>query len=186
MEPAAQLLKERFGIEYRLCEGLAGIGDTDMFMETLGLLSGRPLPTRYRRQRRILVDAMRDAHGFFAKKRVCIALEPDHALQTSRWTTGMGGVIPLAVVPTASASAALIGADRVIVGDLSSIEGTCDLLIANSHAVETAETLGVPLLQAGFPVYKIFGNTNKVTIGYRGTTSLIQEAATLFAKEVHQ
>jgi nitrogenase molybdenum-cofactor synthesis protein NifE len=186
MEPAAQLLKERFGIEYRLCEGLAGIGDTDMFMETLGLLSGRPLPTRYRRQRRILVDAMRDAHGFFAKKRVCIALEPDHALQTSRWITGMGGVIPLAVVPTASASAALIGADRVIVGDLSSIEGTCDLLIANSHAVETAETLGVPLLQAGFPVYKIFGNTNKVTIGYRGTTSLIQEAATLFAKEVHQ
>ena len=186
MEPAAQSLREHFGIEYRLCEGLAGVSATDTFMDTLGLLSGRPLPARYRRQRRILVDAMRDAHGFFAKKRVCLALEPDHALQMSRWITGMGGIIPLAVVPAASEAASHIPADSVIVGDLSSVEGTFDLLIANSHATDTAEALGVPLLQAGFPVYKIFGNTNKVTIGYKGTTSLIQEAATLFAKEVHR
>jgi nitrogenase molybdenum-iron protein alpha/beta subunit len=186
MEPAAQLLKERFGIEYRVCKGLAGIEDTDVLMETLGLLSGRPVPSRYQRQRRILVDTMRDAHFVFAKKRVCIALEPDHALQTSRWISEMCGVIPLSIVPAASGAAEHIQADRVIIGDLSSIEGEFDLLISNSHAADTAETLGVPLLQAGFPVYKIFGNTNKMTIGYKGTASLIQEAATLCAKEVHR
>lgn len=185
MEPAAQLLKERFGIEYRVCRGITGIKDTDIFMEILGLLSGRPAPSRCQRQRRILVDTMRDAHFAFAKKRICIALEPDHALQTSQWVTEMCGVIPLSIVPAASASAENIHADRIIIGDLSSIEGEFDLLISNSHAAGTAETLGVPLLQAGFPVYKSFGNTNKVTIGYEGTASLIQEAATLFAKEVH-
>ncbi|HAM50201.1 MAG TPA: nitrogen fixation protein NifEN [Nitrospiraceae bacterium] len=185
MEPAAQLLAERFDIEYRMCEGIAGIKDTDIFMKTLALLSGRPIPSRHQRQRRILVDAMRDAHFLFAKKKVCIALEPDHALQTSQWIAEMGGVIPLTVVPTASGAAAHTHADRVIVGDLSSVEGEFDLLISNSHATDTAKTLGVPLLQAGFPVYKIFGNTNKVTIAYKGTASLLQEAATLFAKEVH-
>jgi len=185
MEPAAQLLKERFGIEYRVCEGIAGIKSTDILMETLAALSDRSVPSRYQRQRRILVDAMRDAHFLFAKKKFCIALEPDHALQTAQWITEMGGVMPLVVVPTASGVLPQIHADRIIVGGLSSIEGEFDLLISNSHAVDTARNLGVPLLQAGFPVYKIFGNTNKVTIAYKGTASLIQEAATLFAEEVH-
>lgn len=186
MEPAARSLKELFGIEYKVCESISGIQDTDILMEALALLSGSPIPLRYHRQRLILVDAMRDAHVVFAKKRVCIALEPDDALQTSRWIHEMGGVIPLAVVPTRSDTTAHIHADRVIIGDLSSIGGEFDLLISNSHAADTAEKLGIPLLHAGFPVFKIFGNTNKVTIGYKGTTSLIHEAATLFAKEVHR
>jgi len=186
MEPAAQLLKKQFGIEYVLCEGIAGIRNTDILMETLSLLSGRPAPPLYQRQRRILVDAMRDAHSLFAKKKVCIALDPDHALQTSHWIAEMGGVIPLGIVPTESAAAAHIRADSVFIGDLCSIKGDFDLIISNSHAADTAKALGVPLLQAGFPVYKIFGNTNKVTIGYKGTLSLVQEAANLFAKEVHQ
>jgi len=95
-------------------------------------------------------------------------------------------VIPLCVVPTVSGSVQRICADRVIVGDLSSIEGDFDLLISNSHAEDAAESLGIPLLQAGFPVYKIFGHTHKVTIGYEGTVSLIHEAATLLQKEVRR
>jgi nitrogenase molybdenum-cofactor synthesis protein NifE len=186
MEPAAQLLEERCGIKYKVCGSISGIRDTDILMGTLALLSGGPLPSRDQRQRHILVDAMRDTHALFAKKRVCVALEPDHALQASRWINEMGGVIPLAVVPTRSKATARIHAERVIIGDLSSIRGEFDLLISNSHATDTAEKLGIPLLQAGFPVYKIFGNSNKITIGYKGTSSLIQEAATLFAKEVHR
>jgi len=97
----------------------------------------------------------------------------------------MGADIPLAVVPLSSAAAELIQADSIVVGDLFCIEGAFDLIISNSHAEDTARRLGTSLLQTGFPVYKVFGNTNRVTIGYRGTQSLIQEAATLFAKEVH-
>ncbi len=185
MEPAAQLLKERFGIEYRVCEGIAGLRSTDAFMETLALLSGRPAPLRHDRERRILIDAMRDAHPLFAKKRVCIALEADHALQTSRWITEMGCEVPLSIVPAASASAEHIRAERVLAGDLSSIEGAFDLLISNSHASDSAKRLAVPLLHWGFPAYKVFGSTNKVTIGYKGTMSLIHEVANMLAKEVH-
>ncbi len=185
LEPAAQILKERFGVEYRVFESIAGLNDTDRFMETLSMLGGIPVPTQYERQRRVLADSMRDAHAFFGSKRICIALEPDHALQTSKWVAEMAAEIPLVVLPQSSGVTERIQADHIAVGDLFSISGKFDLIISNSHAEDTATRLGTSLLQTGFPVYKVFGNTNRVTIGYKGTQSLIQEAATLFAKEVH-
>ncbi len=185
LEPAAQILKERFGIEYRVFESIAGLNDTNRFMETLSMLGGIPVPGQYERQRRVLADSMKDAHAFFGSKRICIALEPDHALQTSKWVAEMAADIPLVVVPQSSGATERIQADTVVGGDLFSISGKFDLIIANSHAEDTAKRLGTSLLQTGFPVYKVFGNINRVTIGYRGTQSLIQEAATLFAKEVH-
>ncbi|MBI5639702.1 MAG: nitrogenase iron-molybdenum cofactor biosynthesis protein NifE [Nitrospirae bacterium] len=185
LKPAAELLKERFGIEYRIFEGIAGTKNTDRLMETLGMLGNMPVPRRIERQRKILVDAMRDAHIFFGGKKVCLALEPDHAVQTSQWLSEMGSDIPLTVLPAFSEAAELIKAQSVITGDLFSIDGAFDLLISSSHAEEAAERLGIPLLQAGFPFHKVIGNTNKITIGYRGTLSLIHEAANMLAKEVH-
>jgi len=185
LEPAAQLLKKRFGIEYGVFQSLAGLRDTDRFMETLSMLGGKQIPARYERQRRVLVDGMRDAHAFFGKMRICIALEPDHALQTSRWTKEMGAEIPLAIVPQSSPAAELIAAEDIVAGDLFSIDGKFDLLISNSHAEDCARKLKAPLLQTGFPVYKVFGNTNRVAIGYRGTLSLIQDTANMLIKEVH-
>ena len=179
LELAAQRIKNLFGIEYRVFEGLSGLGDTDLFMETLRMLSSRSAPLRYGRQRRILIDGMRDAHFFFGKKKVCIALEPDHALQISRLLTSMGACIPLAVVPAYSAAARFINAESVSVGDLFSIKGDYDLIISNSHATDIAAKLGIPLMQAGFPVYKILGNTSKITIGYRGSLNLVHEIANI-------
>ena len=90
MEPAVKILKNRFGIEYMVFESISGLKDMDMFMETLSMLSGRQMSERYDRQRRILIDGMRDAHFYYGNKNICIALEPDHATQTSRWLEGDG------------------------------------------------------------------------------------------------
>ncbi len=185
LEPSARLLEERFGTAYRVFDSLAGIQDTDCFMEALAALAGRPLPERFERRRRVLIDSMRDAQFSFAGKKVCLALEADHALQTSRWLREMGADVTLAVVPTAAAAARRIAAARIVVGDLQAIRQDSDLIVANSHAATRARTLGVPLMHAGFPVFSVIGYTNKITIGYRGTLSLIQEAANLLAKEVH-
>jgi nitrogenase molybdenum-cofactor synthesis protein NifE len=185
MEFAAMILKERFGIEYRVFESVAGLKDTDIFMETLSMLSGRPIPEKYKRQRRILIDGMRDAHFYYGNKRVCLALEPDSSLQVSRWLDEMGANIELTVIPSYVPSAEKIHAKNVVVGDLFSIKGNFDLLISNSHAEDTAKRLGVPLYQMGFPVYKVLGNNSRITIGYRGTLSMINDVANLLAKEVH-
>ena len=179
MEPAVKILKERFGIEYRVFDSITGLKNTDILMETLSMLNGIKIPARYNRQRRILIDGMRDAHFYYGNKKICIALEPDHAIQTSRWIEEMGTSVELAVTPHHSLSADKIFARDVIIGDLFSIDGDFDLLISNSHAEDTAKRLGVPLYQIGFPVYKILGNNHRITIGYEGTLTMINEVANL-------
>jgi len=183
MEPGARLLHENFGVECSVIESLSGLNDTDLFMQTLSFLSGNPVPARYERQRRILIDGMRDAHFYFGSKKVCLALEPDLSIQTSRWISEMGAEVTLAVVPQNAESAGNILAKEVTVGDLYSIEGDFDLLISNSHAEDTAKRLGVPLYQTGFPVYKVIGNCSKITTGYRGTLAMINEAANLLLRK---
>jgi nitrogenase molybdenum-iron protein alpha/beta subunit len=183
MEPAAKLLQQKFGIEYQVFGSVAGLADADRLMQTLSAVSGRPVPARQERQRRVLTDAMRDAHFFFGKKKICIALEPDLAAQTSKWLDEMGAVTELAVIPTLSPAADHIRAQDVQINDLFSITGNFDLLIASSHGESAAKRLGVPLFEMGFPVYKSLGYTAKVLIGYRGTTTLINEVGSLLMKK---
>jgi nitrogenase molybdenum-cofactor synthesis protein NifE len=167
MESAAMILKERFGNEYRVFESISGLKNTDMFMEVLSVLGGKQTPAKYERQRRILIDGMRDAHFYYGGKRICIALEPDLSMQTAHWLEEMGAEV-FEVDTTKS--------------DLFSVEGDFNLLISNSHAEDTAKRLGVPLYQMGFPVYKVLGNTHKETIVYKGTLGLINDIANLMMR----
>jgi nitrogenase molybdenum-cofactor synthesis protein NifE len=183
MEPAAKLMQQKFGIAYRLFDSIAGLSDSDRFLQFLAEVSGQPVHARYDRQRRILVDAMRDAHAFFGRKKICIALEPDHAVQTSKWLEEMGAIVELAVIPTLSGAADKIRAREVRIGDLHSITGDFDVLISNSHAESTARLLGIPLYEMGFPVYKTFGYTTQVTIGHRGTLTMMKDMTNLLIKK---
>jgi nitrogenase molybdenum-cofactor synthesis protein NifE len=183
MEPAAKLLKQKFGTEYRMFDSSTGLANSDMLMQTLTEISGRPLPPGYDRQRKILVDVMRDAHAYFGGKRLCIALEPDLAVQSSVWLDEMGAMVGLAMIPTLSKAADRIRAQEVRIGDLYSIMGEYDALLSNSHAESTAKRLGIPLYEMGFPVYKTFGYTSKVTVGYQGTITMISEMANVLMEK---
>lgn len=185
MEPAARQLEERFGIAFRVFEGLAGLSELDEFIDVLALLSSRSPHPRYKRQRQVLVDGMRDAHFFTAGKKATLALEPDHCVQVSRLLHALGMDISLAVIPTEAAAAAKIVAETVVIGDLSCVVAGSDILIANSHAEDMAADLGLPLLQAGFPVYKVLGQTTRETVGFRGALRFINDVANLVAKETH-
>jgi nitrogenase molybdenum-iron protein alpha/beta subunit len=182
MEPAAKLLRQKFGTGYRMLDSTAGLNDSDLLMQSLAELSGRPLPAKYERRRKVLVDVMRDAHIYFGGRKICIALEPDLAVQTSKWLDEMGATVELAMIPTLSNAADHIRAREVRIGDLYSIQGEYDAIISSSHAEGTAKRLGIPLFEAGFPVYKTFGYTSKVTVGYRGTLAMISEMANVLMK----
>ncbi|HEY6011104.1 MAG TPA: nitrogenase iron-molybdenum cofactor biosynthesis protein NifN, partial [Nitrospirota bacterium] len=183
MEPAAELLQRRFGIGYTVFDSISGLADSDRLMQALAEVSGRPMPERCERQRKVLVDAMRDAHSLFGGKKACIALEPDLAVQTSKWLEEMGAVVELAIIPALSEAADRIHAREVQIGDLFAAQGVFDVLIANSHAESASRRLGVPLYQMGFPVYKTLGYTSKITIGYRGTLTMINEVGSLMMKK---
>jgi nitrogenase molybdenum-cofactor synthesis protein NifE len=173
MEPAAKLLQQKFGTGYRMFDSSTGLADSDLLMQSLAEVSGRPLAPGYERQRKVLVDVRRDAHVYFGGKKICIALEPDLAVQTSKWLDEMGATVELAVIPTLSTAADRIRARDVQIGDLYSVTGDYDVLISNSHAESTAKKFGIPLYELGFPVYKTFGYTSKVTVGYQGTLTVI-------------
>ncbi len=179
MEGPARLLAERFGIEYAVFDSISSLQGVDALMETLSALSGRRMPARYERQRRVLVDGMRDAHFHLGGKRVCTALEPDLSVQVSGLLGEAGAEVGLAVVPAQAESLGRIRAGNVMVGDLFSIDGEFDMLIASSHGTDTAERLGVPLYQMGFPVHKVLGVNARVTVGYRGALTLINDIANL-------
>ncbi len=179
MELPSIKLKEQFGMEYRVFRGLIGMRDTDSFMETLSMLSGRPMPVKYQRKRSILIDGMRDAHFYLGGKRACLALEPDLSVALSRMLDEAGMVVKQAVIPYSVPSAVHLIAEEVIVGDLQSVGDGIDILISNSHAQETAKRLKVPLYHAGFPVYKLLGIAARVTIGYSGTLGIVNELGNL-------
>jgi nitrogenase molybdenum-cofactor synthesis protein NifE len=179
MQRAAALLKDACGVDYRVLTSVAGLEDSDRLMGVLAELSGYAVPPRFVRQRKVLADGMRDAQDAFGGKRVCIALEPDLAVQTTRWLAEMGACVRLAVIPTLSDSADLIAAERVEIGGLSAVNGTYELMISNSHAVETAQRTGASLLQLGFPLTKSLGGAARATVGYRGTLGIIHEAGNL-------
>ncbi len=189
MESPARKLKERFGIEYKVLESITGLRDTDTLMETLSLLSGNSVPSKHMRQRRILIDGMRDAHSYFGNKKVLTALEPDLSVQTSRWLSEMGAEVVLSVIPHYAESGKSIEAREVIIGDLSDIYNYCagnserdpDLLISNSHGEETSRSRGIPLYQIGFPLFRLMGGTARITIGYKGTLTLINDIANILA-----
>ncbi len=179
LEPAAKLLQQTCGIGYTMFDNITGPTATDLLMRTLSQISDSPVPAKYERQRNILIDNMRDAHAFFGGKKFCIALESDLAVQMSKWLEEMGASVELAVIPELSDAADRIYAREVRISDLHSITGAYDMLIANSHAETAAKRLGAPLYEMGFPVYKSLGYTSKVTIGYRGSLTLVHEVGTL-------
>lgn len=177
MEAPAKAIKERFKIEYAVLPGMTGLRDSDAFFEVLRTLSGRAMHEDDLRARNVLMDTMRDAQAFFGGRRVCLALEPSHTVQYTRWMAEMGADVRLAVIPQRPGFS--IHARSVVVGDLDSVRGKFDLMVSNSHAVDTARAMRVPVYQDGFPLFKVFGRTLQESVGYQGTVRIVSDIATL-------
>ena len=102
----------------------------------------------------------------------------------------MGAEVVVAVTSCATPLLAKIPVARIKIGDLEDMEvmskeHKVQLLIGNSHAVATAERLGVPILRAGFPLYDMIGGYQKTWVGYRGTRQTLFDLANLVINFSH-
>ena len=179
---AAEALQEIAGTPLEVFERLTGLECNDRLLQRLAKLSGRPVPAKYRRQRSQLLDAMLDGHFYTGGLKVAIGAEPDLLLAVGSLLHDMGAELRCCVSTTKSAAHALLPAGQVLLGDLEDLEtgaADCDLLITHSHGRQAAERLGKPLLRVGFPVFDRIGNAHRVSVGYRGSMSLIFEIANL-------
>lgn len=188
---AADILKERTGVPDFRFTGLMGLDDCDAFTQALAEISGREVPAKVERQRAQLQDAMVDSHFMLGFMRVALAADPDLLGMQVRFLSGMGAEVVAAVSPHRHESLAALPLAKVIVGDLEDMEvaaraGGAQLVMANSHAVDTARRLGLPLLRAGFPQYDYVGGYARTWVGYRGSRQALFDLANLMLGQHHE
>jgi nitrogenase molybdenum-iron protein NifN len=187
---AADFLKAQTGVPDFRFDCLMGLDAVDAFVQALADISGKPVPSKIERQRAQLQDAMVDAHFMLGFARVAIAADPDLLYGYARLVTEMGCEVVAAVAPARANILSDVDAAQVAIGDLEDMEiaakrSGAQLVISNSHAVETARRLGVPLLRAGFPQYDLIGGYQRLWVGYRGTRQSLFDLANLLVEHGH-
>jgi nitrogenase molybdenum-iron protein alpha/beta subunit len=183
---AASIIEKNCDVPSTVLDGISGLAGTDRFMEMLCGLSGGAVPARLERQRRALVDGMRDAVARVAGTRVILAQEVDTAVALSALLSEAGARVTLAVVPADSPAARSIRAEEVMVGDYGCIRGEADLLIAGSHGRMAAGDLGIPHLEWGFPVFERLGHNASLSAGYRGGLEMVNRIGNKLMEATHE
>jgi nitrogenase molybdenum-iron protein NifN len=183
MTKAGELIRKKCGVPFTAFDSLTGLKNSDRFYRLLSKAAGLVVPRKYQRDRRILVDGMRDAAVRFGGRKVVLSQETGKALALATLLTDMGAVVPLAVIPIKTEAAPRIIAGNILVGDFSDITGSFDLLIAGSHGAQAAQALGVPHMEWGFPVFERLGFNASVNVGYKGTLSLINTIGNMLGGE---
>jgi len=123
--------------------------------------------------------------------RVAVASDPDQLNAFACLLKEMGSEVVAAVAPSSAKCLAEMPTVRVKIGDLEDLEvlareHKAQLLIGNSHATTTAESLGVPILRAGFPQFDIIGGYQKTWIAYRGSRQALFDLANLVINFSHE
>ncbi|NET02490.1 MAG: nitrogenase iron-molybdenum cofactor biosynthesis protein NifN [Sphaerospermopsis sp. SIO1G2] len=186
MRGAAKILQQKFNTDYEVFRDLTGLEAVDEFLQALSVLSGNPVPEKYRRQRRQLQDAMLDTHFYFGNKRISLALEPDLMWSMVHFLQSMGAQIHAAVTTTKSPLLELLPIKNVNLGDLEDFEDLAvgsNLLIGNSHVNNIAKRLSLPLYRLGIPIYDRLGNGLFTKVGYRGTIDVLFGIGNLFIEQ---
>jgi nitrogenase molybdenum-cofactor synthesis protein NifE len=184
LDQAADLLAERTAVPDVRFTHLMGLDGVDRLISELARISAEPVPPRIERQRAQLQDAMLDAHFMLGMSRFAVAAEADLLVGFSELLASMGSETVAAVAPSSAPALKRVRAEQVKIGDLEDLElmareRGAEVLIGNSHAVHTAERLGIPCLRAGFPLYDQVGGYQRTWIGYQGTRQTLFDLANI-------
>ncbi len=179
---AAETLEKLCGVPALVYDRLSGLESVDALVSDLADISGRSVPRGVRRWRQRLADGLLDTHFVLGGVRVALALEPDLLLAVGSLMADVGAEIVTAVSPTRSRVLGRLPVPEVVVGDLADFEqrsadGGAELVIGSSHVGRVAEQLDVPHLRMGFPVYDRLAAQLRLGAGYRGSLSLLADAA---------
>lgn len=190
MRKAADILERRTGVPCWRFDHLYGLKATDQLLMALAEISGAKVPDRLERQRAQLQDAMVDTHFMLGFLRVAIAADPDQINAFAHLVREMGGETVAAVAAGDGPALASLPVASVKIGDLEDLEllareTKAELIIGNSHAVQAAERLRLPILRCGFPLYDWVGAYQKSYIGYAGARQLLFDISNLALSNHH-
>jgi nitrogenase molybdenum-iron protein beta chain len=185
---AMQYLANKHKVPVILGASPIGVANTDVFLENVSHLSGRPVPDELRRDRGRLIDAMIDVHFKVAQKKVAIFADPDIASGMARFVHEFGmepsivatGTESKEFVKDVQAIASQTGHEIEILSgcDLYGLheavkEVGVDLVMGNSHAKYIADDEKIAFARIGFPVFDRVGYQRRSIIGYEGGINLV-------------
>jgi len=167
-----------------------GIAACDKFIELLHRLTQKTIPEGLKKERGRLQDAMVDSHKYNREGRAAVFGEPETVYGISRVLVE-NGITP-AILATGSKSLPLKGLLQLLTSkceeealimlntDFSNIRSHCadkgiNLAIGNSDGRFLTEREGIPLVRVGFPIHDRIGGQRIMTVGYTGTTMLLDQ-----------
>jgi len=194
-------LKETHGVPlYRMGMPI-GLKNTDQFLKTLSMVSGKAIPRKYKLQRGRLLDAMVDSHKYNAEGYAAIFGDPETVLAVAT-LCAENGITP-EVVATGSqrkSFKAMVDALSFKGKDTAAILDDTDfdtiqklvrdrqinLLIGNSDGKFVMEKEDVPLVRIGFPVHDQVGAQRKLYVGYEGTMRFLDDLTNTLLDNKHK
>lgn len=185
---AGKYLSERYGVACYNMGLPVGIRESDIFFDYLKNISGRPVPEKYVRERKRLIDSYVDAHKYVFEAQAAIYGEEDFVVALASFLSEIG------VIPVLCASGGHSGQfeNRVseVVRDYESLDINVhedmdfkeieeharnirlDFMIGNSKGYSISRKLNLPLIRVGFPIHDRIGGARLLHLGYRGAQQL--------------
>ncbi len=198
---AAQFLEKEFGVPAIIGPTPIGIRNTDIFLQNLKTMTGKPIPQALVRERGIAIDALTDlTHMFFADKKVAIYGNPDLVIGLTEFCLDLE-MKPLLLLlgddnpnyqndPRIKALQEKVDFDMQIItnADIMELESRIknkevelDLILGHSKGRWTAIDNNIPMVRVGFPTFDRAGLYRHPVVGYAGAIWLAEEMAnTLF------
>ncbi len=199
-ETAGTWLEEHCNVPLHRLGLPIGIRQTDLFIDRLAAIGGRPVPDKYTAQRGRLLDALVDGHKHFNGVRAALFGEEDLVAGLAAYC-GELGIIPVLCATgggegrfaeTVRSVLPVQYHDRITIledVDFVTIEKTLeamdvDLLIGHSKGYTMSRRLAKPLVRVGFPVHDRVDGARLRHLGYSGAQQLFDRMAnTLIAEK---
>lgn len=181
-------LESTFGVPLFNLPVPIGLEACDQFLDVLQQVTANQIPDRLLKERGRLLDAMIDSHKYNAQGRSVIFGEPDLVYALTR-TCLENGIKPM-VVATGSRNKILhelltgqnmpwpVDACFLDEADFASIrilakEKGANIAIGSSEGRYLTQREDIPLVRIGFPIHDRVGGQRLLSVGYTGTTMLL-------------
>jgi nitrogenase molybdenum-iron protein beta chain len=199
---AGAFLERTFAVPHVVTNTPIGIKNTDLMLQNISRMTGRPIPESLVRERGLAIDSLADlAHMFFAGKKVAIYGNPDLAIGLAQFCKEVELDPALLLIGDDSYNYAkdprieeltnTLDCDMEVIrnADLWELEDRIknkgvkyDLIMGHSKGRYIALDANIPMVRVGFPTFDRAGLYRQPIIGYKGAAWLGDLIAnTLFA-----
>ncbi|NNU74624.1 nitrogenase cofactor biosynthesis protein NifB [Clostridium estertheticum] len=187
---AGDYLFKTFGVPLFKCAIPIGLKATDVFINLISQISGKPVPKVLEKQRSRYLDGIIDSHKYNGEGRAIIFGEPEIVYAVTSLCVE-NGITPL-LIATGSKNKILKGKLKELTKDLDNqpiiIDDTdfeiiekhakelkANLLIGDSNGRRIEKKLGIKLIRIGFPIHDRVGAQRAVNVGYYGSLRFLDE-----------